>query len=122
MQKQYESVVILNPVLSQQQLDETIDKFRTIIKEAGSNIIFEDNWGMKKLAYPIQKKKTGFYYLFEFMGPTDLISKLELDYKRDERVMRWMTTALEKEAIKYNEKKRNKAKHIEAETSSESVS
>ena len=122
MQKQYESVVILNPVLSQQQLDETVDKFRSLIKEGGSNIIFEDNWGMKKLAYPIQKKKTGFYYLFEFMGPTDLIAKVETEYKRDERVMRWMTTALEKEAIKYNEKKRNLAKQVQPVESTESAS
>ncbi|NNM16768.1 MAG: 30S ribosomal protein S6 [Bacteroidia bacterium] len=113
MHTQYESVVILNPVLSQQQVEETIDKFRQLIKDGGSDMVFEDNWGMKKLAYPIQKKKTGFYYLFEFTAPSELIAKLETEYKRDERIMRWLTTALEKEAIKYNEKKRNKAKEVE---------
>jgi small subunit ribosomal protein S6 len=119
MYKQYESVIILNPVLSQSQVEETIEKFRSLIKEAGSDMVFEDNWGMKKLAYPIQKKKTGFYYLFEFKGPTELIARLETEYKRDERVMRWLTTALEKEAIIYNEKKRNKAKQTEVEPSTE---
>lgn len=122
MNTQYESVVILNPVLSQQQVEETIEKFRSLIKDGGSDMVFEDNWGMKKLAYPIQKKKTGFYYLFEFTAPSELIAKLETEYKRDERIMRWLTTALEKEAIKYNEKKRNIAKQVEAETTSESIS
>ncbi|NNC85463.1 MAG: 30S ribosomal protein S6 [Flavobacteriaceae bacterium] len=122
MHTQYESVVILNPVLSQQQVEETIDKFRQLIKDGGSDMVFEDNWGMKKLAYPIQKKKTGFYYLFEFTAPSELIAKLETEYKRDERIMRWLTTALEKEAIKYNEKKRNKAKQVEPETESEPTS
>jgi small subunit ribosomal protein S6 len=77
--------------------------------ENGAEIIHEDNWGLKKLAYPIEKKSTGFYHLTEYKAPGDLINKLELQYKRDERVMRFLTVSLDKHAIAYNEKKRSGA-------------
>jgi small subunit ribosomal protein S6 len=109
MLKQYETVVILNPVLSQDQVNETVDKFRKILTDSGAEIVFENNWGLRKLAYPIQKKNTGFYYLVEFKSDGAIISKLELEYKRDERVMRFLTVALDKHAVTYNEKKRRNA-------------
>ncbi len=109
MLKQYETVFIMNPVLSQEQVDETVDKFRKILTDDGSEIVHENNWGLRKLAYPIQKKNTGFYYLIEFKGSGELINKLEIEYKRDERVMRFLTIALDKHAIAYNEKKRKNA-------------
>lgn len=109
MVKQYETVFILTPVLSQDQLGETVDKFKKILTDSGSEIVFENNWGLKRLAYPIQKKNTGFYYLIEFKGQGDVISKLELEYKRDERVMRFLTVALDKHSIAYNQKKRRNA-------------
>jgi len=109
MLKQYETVFILTPVLSQEQMEEAVDKFRKILTGNGAKIVFENNWGLKKLAYPIQKKNTGFYYLVEFTSPGDVIGKLELEYKRDERVMRFLTVSLDKHAITYNEKKRRNA-------------
>jgi len=109
MLKQYETVVILNPVLSQDQVNETVDKFRKILTDSGAEVVFENNWGLRKLAYPIQKKSTGFYYLVEFKSDGAIISKLELEYKRDERVMRFLTVALDKHAVTYNEKKRRNA-------------
>jgi small subunit ribosomal protein S6 len=116
MLKQYETVFILNPVLSQDQLNETVEKFKRILTEGGAKIVFENNWGLRKLAYPIQKKNTGFYYLIEFQAPGELIAKLEVEYKRDERVMRFLTTALDKHAVAYNEKKRKNAATKAAET------
>jgi len=107
--QQYETVIILTPLLSEEIAKETINKFSTFLTENGAEIIQEDNWGLKKLAYPIEKKSTGFYHLIEFKAPGELISKLELQYKRDERVMRFLTTALNKHAIAYNEKKRSGA-------------
>ncbi|HLR00300.1 MAG TPA: 30S ribosomal protein S6 [Sphingobacterium sp.] len=107
--QQYESVIILTPLLSEEVAKETIEKFKTILTEGGAEIVAEDNWGLKKLAYPIQKKTTGFYHLTEFKAPGDLIQKLELEYKRDERVMRFLTVALDKHAIAFNEKKRSGA-------------
>ena len=109
MPNQYETVVILNPVLSQDQVNETVDKFRKILTDTGTEIVFENNWGLRKLAYPIQKKNTGFYYLIEFRSDGSNIGKLELEYKRDERVMRFLTVSLDKHAVIYNEKKRKNA-------------
>lgn len=120
MLKHYETVFVLTPVLSQDQLAEAVDKFKKILTGNGSRIVFENNWGLRKLAYPIQKKNTGFYYLIEFMGDGAMISKLETEFKRDERIMRYLTVALDKHAIAYNERKRKQAelkKQQEAETS-----
>ena len=107
--QQYETVIILTPLLSEEATKEAIAKFRDILTEGGAEIIHEDNWGLRKLAYPMQKKSTGYYHLTEFKAPGELISKLELAFKRDERIMRFLTTALDKHAIAYNEKKRSGA-------------
>lgn len=109
MVKQYETVLILTPVLLQEQVDEAVNKFRKILTDNGAIIVYENNWGLRKLAYPIQKKNTGFYHLFEFKTEGALIEKLELEYKRDERIMRFLTVALDKHAIAYNERKRKNA-------------
>lgn len=107
--QQYETVVVLTPLLSEESAKEVIAKFVKIIKDNGAEIVQEDNWGLKKLAYPIQKKTTGYYHLTEFRAPGDLINKLEIEYRRDERVLRFLTIALDKHAIAYNEKKRSGA-------------
>src|SRR5690554_4529855 len=107
--QQYETVIILTPLLSEEVAKEVVTKFKNLMTEGGAEIVHEDDWGLRKLAYPIQKKSTGYYHLTEFKAPGDLISKLELLYKRDERVMRFLTTALDKHAIAYNEKKRSGA-------------
>ena len=112
--KQYESVIILTPVLSEKQMDDAIASYRQLITENDGEITHEENWGLTKLAYPIQKKVTGFYHIFEFTAPGDLVAKMELVYRRDEQVMRYLTLALNKHAIKYNERRKkgefNKAK------------
>ena len=110
MAQQYETVFIMTPVLSEEQMMETVNKFKKILSDTtGTEIVFENNWGLRKLAYPIQKKSTGFYYLIEFKSSPELIGKLELEYKRDERIMRFLTVALDKHAITYNEKRRRLA-------------
>jgi len=109
MSNHYETVFIMTPVLSDEQMKEAVAKFRKILTDNGSEIVHEDNWGLRKLAYPIQKKTTGFYYLIEFKAPGSLIAKLEIEYKRDERVMRFLTMSLDKHAIAYSEKKRRLA-------------
>lgn len=113
--QQYETVIILTPLLSEEVSKEVIAKFRTILTEGGAEIVHEDNWGLKKLAYPMEKKTTGYYHLIEFKAPGELISKLEIEYKRDERVMRFLTIRLDKHAIAYNEKKRSGAFNKKAE-------
>ena len=106
MNKQYETVFIMNPVLSEEQVAETVSKFKKFLTDHKAEIVFENNWGMKKLAYPIQKKKSGFYYLIEYKAANDVVSKIEVEFTRDERVMRFLTVALDKHAVAYNEKKR----------------
>lgn len=109
MLKQYETVFIMNPVLSDEQMMDTVSKFKRVLTDNGSELVYENNWGLRKLAYPIQKKNTGFYYLIEFKADPELIAKLETEFKRDERIMRFLTVALDKHAITYNEKKRKNA-------------
>ncbi len=107
MMNQYETVFIMTPVLSEQQMKETVEKFKGILTAQGAEIINEESWGLKKLAYPIQKKSTGFYQLIEFKAEPQVIDKLEVGYRRDERILRYLTTRLEKYAIQYAEKRRN---------------
>ncbi len=110
MLNQYETVFIMTPVLSEEQMKETVEKYQKFLISKQAEIVHEDNWGLRKLAYPIQKKSTGFYHLIEFKSEPELIREWEVIFKRDERILRFLTVALEKHAIAYNEKKRNKAK------------
>lgn len=109
MEKRYETVFILTPVLSDDQAKEAAKKFKKIVTDLGAKVINEENWGLRKLAYPIQKKTTGFYHLLEFSGNAEnLVSELEIAYKRDERVLRFLTVALDKHAIAYSDKRKGK--------------
>ena len=106
MVKQYETVFIATPVLSEEQMKETVKKYTDLLTEKGAEIVYTNNWGMRKLAYPIKKKSSGFYYLIEFKAEGNVIADLEVAYKRDERLLRFLTVSLDKHAIAYNEKKR----------------
>ena len=105
---QYETVFILTPVLSDEQMKETVAKFKNLLTEKGAEILNEETWGLKKMAYAIQKKSTGFYCLLEFKAEPDVIKKLEIGYRRDEKVIRFMTVKLDKYAVQYAEKRRIK--------------
>ena len=108
MTNQYETVFILTPVLSEAQMKEAVQKFKDLLKDHNAELVHEEHWGLKKLAYPIQKKSTGFYHLFEYKAEGDIIESLETEMKRDERMLRFLTVKLDKHAIAYNEKKRRK--------------
>ena len=111
---QYETVFILTPVLSDEQMKETVAKFKKLLTDNGAEILNEEAWGLKKMAYPIQKKSTGFYCLLEFKAEPSLINKLEVNYRRDEKVIRFMTVKLDKYAAEYAIKRKNKyAKKLE---------
>ena len=111
----YETVFIMTPVLSEDQMMDTVNKFKKILTDNGTEIVHENNWGLRKLAYPIKKKNTGFYYLIEYRAAGETINKLETEFRRDERVMRFLTIALDKHAVVYNEKKRKNAELKEKE-------
>lgn len=106
MLNQYETVIILTPLLSDEQMKEAVAKYRKFMEDNGVEIVHSDNWGLKKLAYTIANKSNGFYHLFEFKSEGEFIQKLEVEYKRDERILRFLTTALDKHAIYYNDRKR----------------
>jgi small subunit ribosomal protein S6 len=117
MTNQYETVFIMTPVLSEDQMKEAVSKFHKLLAEKGAEVVYENNWGLRKLAYPIQKKSTGFYYLIEFKAEGTAVKDLEVAYKRDERVLRFLTIKLDKHSIAYNLKKRSdkpKAEKAEA--------
>ena len=104
----YETVFILTPVLSDEQMKETVAKFKKLLTDNGAEIVNEEAWGLKKMAYAIQKKSTGFYCLLEFKAEPTVIKTLETGYRRDEKVIRYMTVKLDKYAAAYAEKRRAK--------------
>jgi len=106
----YETVFILNPVLSETQIKETVKKFEDYLVSKGAEIISKENWGLKKLAYPIQKKKTGFYHLFDFKVAGKVIAPFELEFRRDDSIMRYLTVKLDKHAEAWAEKRRERNK------------
>ena len=108
MLNQYETVFIATPVLSETQMKEAVSKFKKVITDSKGEIVHEEDWGLKKLAYPIQKKSTGFYHLIEFRVEPESLAKLETEYRRDERILRFLTMKMEKYAVVYSEKKRAK--------------
>ena len=106
----YETVFIINPVLSDSQIEEAVQKFEKFLTDRESTITSKENWGLKKLAYPIQNKKSAFYHLFEFTAPATVIDALEVEFRRDERIMRYLTVKLDKHALSWAEKRRKKLK------------
>jgi small subunit ribosomal protein S6 len=106
----YETVFIMTPVLSAEQVAETVEKFRSILKKSGAVIVHEDAWGLRKLAYPIQKKSTGFYQLLEFEVDPTAILPFETEFRRDERILRFLTTRMDKHHLAYAEARRGKSR------------
>ena len=106
----YETVFIATPVLSDVQTKEVFGKFQGVITENGGQIVSGEEWGLKKLAYPIQKKTSGYYFLIEFEAEGVILDILETQYRRDERVIRFLTFKMDKYAVEYAEKRRNKYK------------
>ena len=118
MLKQYETVFIATPVLSEQQMKEAVAKYTKLIADNGGEVVYEEDWGLRQLAYPIQHKTSGFYYLIQFKAEPSFIATLETQYFRDERIIRFLTVALDKHAEAYAAKRgenRNKPAAPKAE-------
>ena len=103
----YETVFILTPVLSDAQMKEAVEKFKTVLTKNGAEIVNEEAWGLRKLAYPIQHKSTGFYTLIEFDGEPTIVKTLETAFRRDEKVLRFLSVRLDKNAAEYAAKRRS---------------
>ncbi|WP_185871962.1 30S ribosomal protein S6 [Blattabacterium cuenoti] len=108
MLKQYENIMIITPILSDDQAKETIQEYENYIIQKKGKIVYQEHWGLKKLAYPIHKKQSGCYHLFEFLFPSNLIDDLELKLKQDERILRFLTIKLNKYGIEYAKIRRKK--------------
>ena len=103
----YELMVIFTPVLSEEDFKTSQKKYADLIVEAGGEVVHSNPWGLKSLAYPIQKKTTGIYWVLQFTALGDFNEKLKIQILRDEQVMRHMVTKLDKNAVEYNHVKRN---------------
>jgi ribosomal protein S6 len=108
MLKHYENIIIITPILSDEQAKETAKEYENYIIQKKGEIVYQEHWGLKKLAYPIQKKQSACYHLFEFLFHSDLISDLELKFRQDERILRFLTVKLNKYGIEYAERRRKK--------------
>lgn len=120
--RHYETTFILDPVLKNEEISDTVAGYETFLKEAGAEIVHVEKWGLRQLAYPINKRSSGLYFTIEFAVPTgEVIDRLEINYRRNERVMRFLTIALDKYGVKYNSDKRagligkKKTETVEAE-------
>ena len=104
----YETVFIMTPVLSEDQVKETVKGYISYLKDNKAEIVSEENWGLKKLKYTIQKKKSGFYYLMEYKASGSILPKMDVEFKRDETVLRWLTVRLDKFAAEYAVRRKNR--------------
>ena len=104
----YETVFILNPVLSENQIEEAVKKYESLLESRKCKIVHKENWGLKKLAFTIQNKNSGFYHLLEFEGNSGVINDLEVEFRRDERVMRFLTVKLDVHAKEWADKRKKR--------------
>jgi small subunit ribosomal protein S6 len=121
MLKQYETVFIATPVLSDAQMKEAVAKYTGFIKDNGGEVVYEEDWGLRQLAYPIQHKTSGFYHLIQFKGTPEFVADLETQYHRDERIIRYLTVALDKNAVAYAEHRRQNKQAKANEAKAEDV-
>lgn len=104
----YELMVIFTPVLSEDDYKSAQKKYMDFVTSNGGGIVHQDAWGLRSMSYPIAKKTTGLYYVLEYTAPADVNAKMEIQMNRDEQVIRHMITRLDKDAVAYNLRKRNK--------------
>jgi len=109
IQRTYESVVIVNAALEDDQIEVTLKKIEDTIQANGGSILDADKWGRKRLAYPIQKSKSGYYAVYRFEAPGQLIAKLERHYQLDETIVRYLTIVLDKKALEFYSKEKEKS-------------
>jgi len=106
----YELMVIYTPVLSNEEFKAAQKSLKAFITSQGGEVVAEDTWGLRSLAYPIAKKTTGLYFIVEYKADPAFNSKLTIQLNRDESIMRYMTTVLDKHAVAYNARKRSGVK------------
>ncbi len=111
----YELMVIFTPVLSDDEFKAEQKKYAKLATDAGGSVVSENPWGLKSLAYPIQKKTTGLYWVMEYTAASDFNEKMKIQLLRDETVLRHLCTKLDKYAVEYNARKKSGVKSTETE-------
>lgn len=111
--RNYESVVLINAALEDEQIEATISRILEVITTNGGEIVEVDKWGRKRLAYPIKKAKSGYYLVLRFKAPTQLITTLERNYRLDENIIRYITIALDKFALEAIAKQKESLKTVD---------
>ena len=106
MSNHYETVIIFSPLLSDDDVKREVSKYTKMVTDAGCTILEERLWGLRQLAFPIAGKSNGIYYIAEYSGEGTIVQKLEIEFKRDENVIRWLTIQLDKYGVEYNDKRR----------------
>jgi small subunit ribosomal protein S6 len=117
----YESAVLINAALDDQQIDSILSKIKDIITNNGGQIRELDNWGRKRLAYPVEKSKIGYYAIYRFDAPSDIVAKLERTYTLDEQILRFVTLKLSSDALEQLEKNKALSSTIKDEVTPETV-
>jgi small subunit ribosomal protein S6 len=117
----YESAVLINAALDDQQIDVILSRIKDLITNNGGQIREIDNWGRKRLAYPVEKSKIGYYAIFRFDAPSDIVAKLERIYTLDEQILRFVTLKLSSDALEQLEKNKTLSSIIKDEVIPETV-
>ena len=112
----YEMMVIFTPVLSDEEFKAAQKRYTDLLAANGGEVVYSNPWGLKSLAYPVEKKTTGIYWVIEYKAASDFNAKLNIQLHRDEQVLRHMYTALDKYAVDYNAKKRSGGKFTNEKT------
>jgi len=112
----YETAVIINAALDDEQIEAEVVKISGIITDGGGVISETEKWGRKRLAYTINKNRLGYYAIFRYEAPVGLIAEFERLLKINEAVVRFLTIRLEKEALEYFANRKYELENSEAET------
>lgn len=118
----YESAVLINAALDDQQIETILTRIKDFIKVNGGQIQEVENWGRKRLAYPVEKSKIGYYAIFRFDAPGNIVAKLERTYSLDEQILRFLTLKLSKDALEQIEKNKVLSSTLKEEAVSETNS
>ncbi len=110
MERQYETIFIVSPIVADKQLKNTKQKYEDMIREDCVELVHQEEWGLQQLSYPIQKKESGYYYLYEYRAEPELVEKLKEEFDRDQHILRYLTVELDRYAIEHNEERRRKQK------------
>lgn len=112
----YESAILINAALEDNQIESVINRVKEFITTNGGQIRDFENWGRKRLAYPVEKSKIGYYAIFRFDAPGSIVSKLERFYNLDEHILRYLTIKLSKEALEQIEKNKTQSVSIKEDS------